>query len=56
MQSIGMTGKQLRRLMVYEGIYYAYRCGHYRRSSRSDLGSHSAKERIEWPLQCGSLL
>ena len=23
MQSIGMTGKQLRRLMVYEGIYYA---------------------------------
>ena len=23
MQSIGMTGKQLRRLTVYEGIYYA---------------------------------
>ncbi len=23
MQSIGMTGRQLRRLMVYEGIYYA---------------------------------
>ena len=34
-----------------DGMYLlCRRCGHYRRSSRSDPGSHSAKERIEWPV------
>ena len=49
MQSIGMTGKQLRRLMVYEGIYYAAGADIIGGAVAAILAV-TVKERIKWPL------
>ena len=49
MQSIGMTGKQLRRLMVYEASIMPP-AQTLLAEQRSGPGSHGAKERIKWPL------
>ncbi len=55
MQSIGMTGKQLRRLTVYEGIYYAVGADIIGGAVAAILAVTVLKSSLNG-LPCGSLL